>query len=380
MKIEKATYALDSNTMAELTPSQQGFALEDAIHNALCKLPDVECLREQDIRSKYNDQSLNGVDHWIRYQNTNILIQDKWKETATTQQEVSQFLGCVERIQARCSSDDVFYLIWAGKNTPTSHSATTLKERTVQIIHCAFSIEALARLVILDVCETLGVDPIESLRQIPVAKKARIATIPSRRDVVVVQPQTTASVSTVPYDETDEGKQAKARLEGMIQQIHNTQFRKINNAQSNSTVPDVWQIYQSAFPQDIHKWTDGTFKKIDFNAFLRTMKAVTYPTKTKHFRSYCFFFYVKLRYISVELATISTQYNNCREQMLANKSVWARKLPQIKCTAEPMTDVEYRAQVVYCEDYWMNTYGPGGTIVKKPSGLDYQFHQQYIVY
>ena len=110
------------------------------------------------------------------------------------------------------------------------------------------------------------------------------------------------------------------------------------------------------------------------------MKAVTYPTKTKHFRSQCFFFYIKLRYISVELATIATQYNTCREQMLTNKSVWARKLPQIKCSAEPMTDVEYRAQVVHCEDYWMNTYGPGGTIVKKPSGLDYQFHQQYIVY
>ena len=365
--------------MSTLTPSQQGFALEDMIHSALIKLPGVECLREQEIRSRFNDQSLNGVDHWIQFDNQHILIQDKWKESSTTQQEVAQFLGCVERIQARCPVDDVFYLIWAGKNIPTSHSATTLKERSVMITHCPYSIEALARLVVLDVCETFGLDPIEPLRQIPVSKKSRVATMTSRREVVT---QTVLpSSSSISYDDTDDGKQSKTRLEGMIQQIQNIQFRKINNAQSSSSVPDIWQIYQSAFPQDINKWTDGTFKKIDFNAFIRTMKSVCYPTKTKHFRSHCFFFYVKLRFISVELASAATQYNTLREQMLATKSVWARKLPQIKCTAEPMTDVEYRAQVVNCDDYWMNTYGPDRTtIVKKPSGLEYQFYQQYMMY
>lgn len=364
------------------TPTEQGFLLEDCIHAALSWLPRTECLREQEIRAKFGDQSINGVDHWIRKDSTHVLIQDKWKDSATTQQEVSQFLSCIERIQARCDPNDTFYLIWAGKTQPTSHSMKALTERNVTVITCSYSLEALARIVVEDVSGIFGYDPYEYSKYVPYVKRQLVSTTPSRRDVHVPPPSqpVQAAPQTVAYDDTDEGKQSKTRLEGLIQQIHNTQFRKINNAQSNSSVPDIWQIYQSAFPQDISKWTDGTFKKIDFNAFIRTIKSVTYPTKSKHFRSQCFFFYIKLRFISVELATAATQYNTLREQMLAVKSTWARKLPQIKCTAEPMTDVEYRAQVINCDDYWMNTYGPGGTIVKKPSGLDYQFYQQYMMY
>jgi hypothetical protein len=362
--------------MASLTPSQQGFQLEDYIHNALSIIPDVECLKEQDIRTRFSDQSINGVDHWIRHGEYNILIQDKWKESATTQQEVSQFLSCVERIQSRCSQTDTFYLIWAGKLLPTNHSITSLRERNVTILNCNISIEALARLVILEVCETLGIEPIIPLKIIPVMKRERVKTTPSTREIIpTVQP-----APVVSYDDTDDGKADKTNMESIIQQIQNGPFRKLNNAQSNSTVPDVWQIYSSAFPQNTSKWFNESFKKIDYNAFVRTMKSVSCPTRAKHFMSYCFFFYCKLRFISVELSSLAVQYNTLREKMLGKKSVWARKLLQLKCIAEPMTDAEYRSQVINCQDYQINSYGPGGTIIKHSSGIENQFYQHYQVY
>jgi hypothetical protein len=363
------------------TPSEQGILLEDCIHAALSWLPNTECMREQDIRAKFNDQSINGVDHWICKESIHVLIQDKWKDSSTTQQEVSQFLSCVERIQARCDQTATFYLIWAGKTQPTSHSMKALTERNVTIITCSYSLEALARIVVEDVCGIFGYDPYEFSKYVPYVKRNLVSTTPSRREVHVQPPQPVqAPQQTVAYDDTEQGKASRVRIEALISQIQNNSIRKIQNTQSNSTISDVWQLFTAAFPNDISKWTDGSFKKIDYNAFMRTIKGVSYPTKQKHFRSNCFFFYIKLRNISIELAGFASQYNTLREQMLAEKSVWARKLPQIKCTAEPMTDTEYRAQVVHCEDYWMNTYGPGGTIVKKPSGLEYQFYQQYMVY
>jgi hypothetical protein len=358
-----------------MTASQQGFELEELIQNALSAIPTIECLREQEIRSKFNDQSLNGIDHWIRNGTDHILIQDKWKESATSQQEAAQFLSCVERIQARCSQEDTFYLVWACKTEPTSHSTSILKERNVSIVSCSISIQSLARLVVLEVCETLGIDPTSALVKIPSKKESRVATNTTKRQVLV---PVTPVATTLAYDDTEEGKMDKQHLEELMKQIQTNHFRKLNNALSNSTIPNVWDIYKSSFPQEIHNWTDGTFKKIDFNAFARTMKQVSYPTKSKNFMTHAFFFHCKMRYLSTELFPVATKYNTLREQMLAKKSVWTRKLPVLKCTADPMTDAEYRAQIVHCQDYWMNTYGPGGKIVKRPSGFEYQFYQHYM--
>jgi hypothetical protein len=352
--------------------SQQGFALENLIHTALSSIPVFQCLREQDIRTKFSDQSINGVDHWITFGTEHILIQDKWKESAATQSEMSQFLTCVERIQARCPSTDTFYLLWAGKLLPSSHAMASLKERNGTVLNCPISIEALSRLVVLEVCETFGVEPNAALLQIPVAKRGCTATLPSKREVVVTP--------NIAYDDTEEGKAAKANIEEMIRQIQMGPFRKVNNAQANSCVPDIWRLYSAAFPQDIARWTDGTIKKIDYSAFLRTMKGVCYPTKSKRLVSQSFCFYCKLRFISIELSSLAAQYNSVRETMLGKKSQWARKLPTLKCVAEPMTDGEYRGQIVHCDDYWMNTMGPGGTIVKRSSGIENQFYQHYQVY
>jgi uncharacterized CHY-type Zn-finger protein len=358
-----------------MTASQQGFELEELIQNALCSVEGLECLREQDIRSKFNDQSLNGVDHWIRHGSEHILIQDKWKGGATGQQEAAQFLSCAERIQARCAQEDTFYLVWACKSEPTAHSLSALKERNVTVVTCSVSIHALARLVVLEVCETFGLDPVTALVKIPSVRASRVATTAAIRQVTPAP----AATPVVAYDDTDDGKRCKVQLEELMRQIQNTQFRKLNYALSNSMIPNVWDIYKSSFPQELSGWTDGTFKKIDFNAFARTMKNVSYPTKSKNFITHAFFFHCKVRFLSTDLFPVASQYNVLREQMLAKKSVWARKLPQLKCTADPMTDAEYRAQIVHCQDYWINAYGPDGKIVKRSSGLEYQFYQQYMM-
>ena len=369
--------------------SQQGFALENLIHNALSAIPVFQCLREQDIRTKFSDQSINGVDHWITFGTEHILIQDKWKESAATQSEMSQFLSCVERIQARCPATDTFYLLWAGKLLPSSHAMVSLKERSGSVLNCPISIEALARLVVLEVCETFGVEPTTALLKITVVKRERTATLTSNREVVVTP--------SIIYDDTEEGKAEKAKIEELIRQIqigpfrkvNNAQLirqlqtgptRKVNNAQANSCVPDIWRLYSAAFPQDIARWTDDTIKNIDYSAFLQTMKGVCYPTKSKRLVSHSFFFYCKLRFISIELSSLAAQYNSVRETMLGKKSQWARKLPTLKCVAEPMTDEEYRGQIIHCTDYWINVFGPHATVERKPSGIENHFYQHYQVY
>jgi hypothetical protein len=364
------------NKMTDLTPQDEGRALEELIHTALLCIPGIECLREQDIRSKYNDQSLNGVDHMIRKDTAVVLIQDKWKDSSTTQQEVSQFLSCVERIQARCSPQDSFFLIWAGKQLPTSHSTASLRERNVSILNCPFSIEGLARLTILDVCETLGLDPIDSLQKIPVIRQNRTATRPTTREVVSTPTQTPQT-----YDETDEGKRDVAKMDALISTIMLTTMRKLNNATSNSTVSDSWQLFISAFPLDARKWMDGSFKKIDFNAFLRTMKSLTCPTKTKKFRVQCFFYYCKLRFISVELSSQAAQYSTLRDTMLSKKSAWAKKIPTLKCNPEPMSEPEYRDLIRHCEDFEsLAGMGSDGTWLRRSNGYENQFYQHYQVY
>ena len=150
-----------------MNPVQEGFALEEIIHNATLKIPDIsKCLRENGIRSHFRDNSLNGVDHWIQHENTHILIQDKWKDNMS-QQEVSQFLQCADRIHSRLPSEDNVYLIWATKKQPTTNSLKILQEKGAIIIQCDISIESLARKVILQVNDCFGTDPYLSLNSIP---------------------------------------------------------------------------------------------------------------------------------------------------------------------------------------------------------------------
>ena len=145
---------MSSNIME---PREEGFRLEEIIYNASLQIPGItKSLRENDIKSHFNETSLNGVDHWIQYNNKHVFIQDKWKENIG-QQEISQFLQCVDRIKNRINdTSNIYYLIWATKVIPTSYSNKSLKEENVVIIQCDISIESLSRKVIHQLNEFFG--------------------------------------------------------------------------------------------------------------------------------------------------------------------------------------------------------------------------------
>jgi hypothetical protein len=150
-----------------MNPSEQGFLLEEVIYKAVNSFPVlVQNMRETQIKQHFQDNSLNGVDHWIKFGKNNVLIQDKWRED-TTQQEVSQFLECSNRLNRRISRDEHIYLLWISKYGPTKNSLASLNERGVEVISCSISVQALARLAILRIAECLDVDPVSALLSIP---------------------------------------------------------------------------------------------------------------------------------------------------------------------------------------------------------------------
>jgi hypothetical protein len=117
----------------------------------------TKSLRENDIKSNFNDTSLNGVDHWINVGKYHVLIQDKWKET-TSQPEVAQFLQCAKRISDKIPRSEDILKIWASKTEPTSNSRKILEEENVTIIVSDYSLEDLANKVIHRVYKYFGKD------------------------------------------------------------------------------------------------------------------------------------------------------------------------------------------------------------------------------
>ncbi len=151
----------------EIQNSEDGFYLEELITDAVNKFPVlVMNLRENQIKQHFQDNSLNGVDHWIKFGSNNILIQDKWKESVE-QQEVSQFLECASRLNRRIPRNENIYLLWVSKYQPTKNSIALLNERGAEVISCSLSVESLARLAILRIAECLGTDPVPALLSIP---------------------------------------------------------------------------------------------------------------------------------------------------------------------------------------------------------------------
>ena len=145
----------DEVTVVEKTKQEKGFYLEELIFTASLKLPGlVHSFRENDIKKHFNESSLNGIDHLIKIGETNILLQDKWKESHN-QQEVSQFLNCCSRIQERLGT--TVQLIWASKCTPTKNSLKMLKERKVHIL-VSDNMEELANSVIKKILEMVSDD------------------------------------------------------------------------------------------------------------------------------------------------------------------------------------------------------------------------------
>ena len=145
-----------------LTPAEKGFQLEDYVYKESLDLPGLtHSFRENDIKKYFNDNSLNGIDHWIQVGNTHIFIQDKWKQSLN-QREVSQFLNCVSRIQLRlrltedCSVQScTVHLFWVSKCGPTPNSFKMLVERNTHVIIKDTSTEDLAKLTIEKIIEVL---------------------------------------------------------------------------------------------------------------------------------------------------------------------------------------------------------------------------------
>jgi len=308
-----------------MNPVESGRTLEDIVHLATLKIPDVKSYREYDIRTHFEDPSLNGVDHWLQIGNKHILIQDKWRET-TSQPEVAQFLQCTQRISARLPKDDKIYLIWCSKKEPTSFSLAMLLEKNVNIVICGTTIENLARLCILQICDCIDVDPIPSLVEIRSFQK-------------------TMDRSKLMIDLYDDS-QDKKDMNSSILKIHDIFIKTYNSIQSD----ELKSFVQSFLPRDL----DYTkYSKIDFNFFLKSLKPLCIPTKTKKFSSELYLFYVKMRKISVSLTILANDYETKRKAF-SKKSSWAKTLCIIRCIPEPISESEYNSTILYCSDYYID--------------------------
>jgi hypothetical protein len=146
--------------------ARQGFQLELHIQQMLNRF-DIENYKETEIRSKFHDQSLNGVDHLVFLPNTNtiVFIQDKWRKQ-TNQKDVSQFINCVMNIQTYINDDEKsndytkYELLWVSKSMiPTSHAMKSLNKRRVGLILCdCANVETLAVLTVMHLLKLGNVD------------------------------------------------------------------------------------------------------------------------------------------------------------------------------------------------------------------------------
>jgi hypothetical protein len=343
-----------------MNPSQEGFLLEDVISKAVQHLTGVEKnMRENEIKIHFNDGSLNGVDHWISMGNKHILIQDKWKES-NTQQEVSQFLTCADRIHSRLNSEDEVYLIWACKKEPTLNSTISLQERGATVVSCSQGLDSLSKCIILEIASILDIDSTKALQSIPRLNIAK-PLAPSKRSI-----QTTPTLS---FDETDEGKRMIEEMKAFIQRIQ-TVLKKVEGAIQMDGIFEVGSIYTTSFPKSSDDWWSSRFSKIDFTAFLKTVKSICWPTNKKKLQSRSLCHYVKLRKLTLELSALANEYDGKRKGLLLKKSSWGKQLPVFKAVADPISEAEYKGALENCEDYWINTWDK-----KVPNnGLLYAFH------
>jgi len=306
-----------------MNPVESGRTLEEIVHHASSFLP-LKSYREYDIRTHFEEPSLNGVDHWLHYENKHVLIQDKWRET-TSQPEVGQFLQCADRISSRLPKEDKIYLVWCSKKEPTSFSLAMLLEKNVNIVVCGTSIENLARLCILQICDCLNLDPLQSLISIKGYKKTM-----DRTNIIIDL-----------YDDTED----KKSINGSINKIYAICLRIFESIQSE----ELKSFVQSFLPRDSDF---SNYAKVDFNFFLKSLKPLCIPTKSKRISSDNYFFYVKMRKISISLTILVNEYE-IKRKALTKKSAWAKTLCSIKCAPEPISETEFYSTLELCEDYYI---------------------------
>jgi hypothetical protein len=306
------------------TAAASGFLCEELIHTGCCGLT-THCMREEEIRSHFNDRSLNGVDHWISDGvNKHILVQDKWKET-TTQHEVAQFLLCAGRIKERLPTGAEVYLLWASKKDPTTHAVSLLKENAVERIICASSPTNLAYLVVLTVARILEKDPIAGLTKIPVSLP------PSTPMVGGGAATATATTTTATITE----------LNLLIKRIQTEFVDKLRNYAMSLGAYDARAVIDSFLPVSESAWE--SFKKIDYNGLLKTLKKLGIPTRTKRSMIRYLNLYMKACYLSTIAGDLVRKYEALRA---GNKAY-----PTIKWLPEHYANMDYRAVAPLCSDY-----------------------------
>jgi hypothetical protein len=168
-------------------------------------------------------------------------------------------------------------------------------------------------------------------------------------DILAPEPPTATIVAT--FDDTVEGKRDIDAMKQLILSIRSGVLQRAETAMRLDGIADIYTLWSSAIPKNMEEWWNGSFSKVDFNAYLKTIKAICWPTSKKHlpFRNLCY--YTKLRKISVDFAPLSNDYETRRKGLLAKKSAWAKGLSILKTTAEPISDAEFRGAVINTMDY-----------------------------
>jgi hypothetical protein len=146
-----------------------GFLFEELISKTLTVLSQTmkdqgwktSLYTEQEIRDRFGEQSLNGVDHmlevWEDDKKTIFLLQEKWK-IMTNQREVSQFLDCCARILSRIpvSERENVHRLWVTRSQPSENGEKSLHEGGAHIVQCMTSQSLLAQITGQYICEILG--------------------------------------------------------------------------------------------------------------------------------------------------------------------------------------------------------------------------------
>ena len=331
--------------MNGLTPQQQGFALETLIHTQLSKIHGLECLREQDIRNRY-DQSFNGIDHWIIRGNHSILIQDKWCET-NTQHESTQFIHCAERIKMRCPNM-TYTLLWACKKRPGRHALATLSEEGVIILVHDSSIEQLAQLVASKVCQKFGV----SQEQRSASEHAiLIIPTPTAPPPSSVQPVLHSSrQQSTSWDNTQTGRNAIQNLKRTIQSIQKL-FRLVRESLHDTKLPVIHQIVANAIPASESDWTSGKFKSIDYFAFAEQIESICRPSPYYTCSENDYMYFVRVCSVSKQLVPLVKEYNQDRQRMLRANSQYVNTIPTLDSHEKLLPYEIYTSLLKYCYDY-----------------------------
>jgi len=191
--------------MGSRNTGEIGFLFEELVGKTLTAVMDSMKVRgmeailltEQEIRDRFGEQSLNGVDHMLEVhgdqgKTTLFLLQEKWK-IMTNQREVSQFLDCCARILSRIPPDrrGIVHRLWVTRSQPSENGEKSLHEGGAHIVQCMTSQSLLAQITGQYICELLGD---RTLAHRMIATMPSLLPTSSPEDPVVLDSSKTASI------------------------------------------------------------------------------------------------------------------------------------------------------------------------------------------